>query len=233
MKSILFDLYGTLVDIHTDEDSISFWKEFNNYASIYKKYDHIFLKYKYKTYCLEEEEKLLKDNKHVEINIFDVFKRLYPSLNDVEIKKVTYKFREISRSYIKLYKGVKTLLKTLKKQGYYLYILSNAQSLFTKEEIKLLNIEKFFDGIMLSSDYKIKKPNTLFFNIAIEKYSLNIEETIMIGNDYICDILPEKEVGLKKIYIQSNLTNENLNVEKIEGFKLSKILNKINNYFQQ
>ena len=27
MKNYIFDLYGTLIDIHTDEQSLSFWKK--------------------------------------------------------------------------------------------------------------------------------------------------------------------------------------------------------------
>ena len=40
----------------------------------------------------------------------------------------------------------------------------------------------------------------------IEKYKIKPQESIMIGNDYKCDILGAKGVGLDTFYIHSNLS---------------------------
>jgi putative hydrolase of the HAD superfamily len=77
--------------------------------------------------------------------------------------------------------------------------------------MKLLGIDKYFDGILFSSDFGVCKPDKLFYNTLIEKYNLNPIESIMIGNDYICDIHGAKEINLNTLYIHSNLSPELLN----------------------
>ena len=54
--------------------------------------------------------------------------------------------------------------------------------------MKMLGIEKYFDDILFSADYEICKPDINFYNTLIKKHNLDIKDSIMIGNDYICDI---------------------------------------------
>ena len=87
-------------------------------------------------------------------------------------------------------------------------MLSNAQRIFTLYEMKMLGIEKYFDDILFSADYEICKPDTNFYNTLIEKHNLDINDSIMIGNDYICDIAGATNVGLNSLYMHSNLSPE-------------------------
>ena len=47
MKFVIFDLYGTLMNIHTDEEKESFWIHLANAFKKYKKYDPSILKEEY------------------------------------------------------------------------------------------------------------------------------------------------------------------------------------------
>ena len=47
MKSIMFDLYGTLIDIHTDEENNKFWKNVALNTIEYKKFTPENLKKEY------------------------------------------------------------------------------------------------------------------------------------------------------------------------------------------
>lgn len=76
------------------------------------------------------------------------------------------------------------------------YLLSNAQRIFTEYEMNYLDITKYFDDILISSDYGTKKPDIRFFKQLIEKYHLDEKKTLMIGNDVRCDINGAKEAGL-------------------------------------
>ena len=49
-------------------------------------------------------------------------------------------FRVMSTEYIKLYPGTKEMLKELKKAGKNVYLLSNAQRIFTAYEMRRLDI---------------------------------------------------------------------------------------------
>lgn len=217
MKNIMFDLYGTLIDINTDEEGISFWIKLNKKY----KYSNNFLNLKndYLKECM-----ILEKDKE-EIEILDVFKKLF---SNYDSKDVALYFRKISTKYIKLYKNVVKLLKELKKKGYKLYVLSNAQASFTIPEIKKLKIYKYFDDIAISSDYSIKKPNMEFYINAMNKFNILPSDTIMIGNDYECDIAPANKLGIKSIFIKSNLTPKNQNQKfDLDGFEYSKLINLI------
>lgn len=65
-------------------------------------------------------------------------------------------FRVMSTEYIKLYPGTKEMLKELKKAGKNVYLLSNAQRIFTAYEMRRLDIFDLFDDVFISSDYNTK-----------------------------------------------------------------------------
>lgn len=216
--NVMFDLYGTLIDIHTDEEKDIFWIKLAKSLRKYKKYDYLTLKKEYLNYV-----KLLETDIE-EIEIREVFKHLF-NTNAKITDKICKIFRKLSTEYIKLYNGVKRLLKSLKKENIKLYVLSNAQNAFTIPELKKLGIYKLFDGIAISSDYKCKKPNKNFFKNAMKSFKIDIDDTMMIGNDYDCDIAPSIELGLNYIFIESNLTPKNNFSKKIIGFDEAEIFN--------
>ncbi|MDE5565785.1 MAG: HAD family hydrolase [Anaeroplasmataceae bacterium] len=214
IKNVLFDLYGTLIDIHTDEESNQFWFRLARKFKKFKSYTPLELKEAYLKQChLQEKE---------EIDISIVFEQLF-SIDQIKAKNVAVVFRKLSTTYIRCYKEAKGLLKKLKKAGYRLFVLSNAQSAFTLPELKRLKLLSYFDGLAISSDYGIKKPNIDFFRQALVNFDLKEFETCMIGNDYECDILPALKLGLKTIYIESNLSPNQREVEKLKKLDKNKI----------
>ncbi len=49
----------------------------------------------------------------------------------------------------------------------------------------------------------------------------------MIGNDYECDILSARKLGIKSIFIQSNLTPQHDSKDYELGFNSERLLKKI------
>ena len=113
--------------------------------------------------------------------------------------------RTLSTRYIRLYDGAKELLAALRRRGR-VWLLSNAQSIFTRRELGQLGLTSFFDGIYLSSDSGMKKPDRRFFDLLIRERSILPGQGIMIGNDGICDIQGARAAGLDTFYIRSNLS---------------------------
>ena len=87
-----------------------------------------------------------------------------------------------------------------------MWLLSNAQAIFTRRELKQLRLDGLFDGVYLSSDYGCKKPATRFFEILLREHGLDPAGAVMIGNDGACDITGARAVGLSTLYIRSNLS---------------------------
>jgi len=98
------------------------------------------------------------------------------------------------------------MLDGIKEKGGKIFILSNAQAAFTLSEITALGIDRFCDGVELSSDFGMKKPAKEFFAYALEKYKLDVGESLYIGNDIYCDVLGARAVGLKTAYIKTEIS---------------------------
>src|SRR5690554_5765041 len=82
-KAIIFDLYGTLLDIHTDESQEFLWKKM---ALYYKMRGADFSADELKTAYFEQvdqllEKKRMKGVEHPDIDILKVFKNLFKIKN--------------------------------------------------------------------------------------------------------------------------------------------------------
>lgn len=212
----IFDLYGTLVDIHTDEDAPGLWSAM---AAYYRErgaaYEAAELHRAYLRLVGEAESKaapLRQDahEAHPEIQIEQVFQRLFLEKGVTaglpQAVQTGRRFRELSTEYIRLYGGAKELLGALRQQGCKLWLLSNAQAIFTRWELEQLGLADCFDGIYLSSDYGVKKPDRRFFDLLLRERGIDPNTAVMVGNDGICDIQGGRGAGLATVYIRSNLS---------------------------
>ncbi|WP_244833732.1 HAD family hydrolase [Clostridium sp. BJN0001] len=209
-QNYIFDLYGTLVDLNTDEGKEELWiklSEFYSFQGAF--YKPLEIKEEYKKICSNEIEKN-KNIKNYEIDILNVFRILYNKKGikaDDDLCIYTGQFFRItSTQYIKLYNGVLDLFEKLREKEKNIYLLSNAQHIFTVPEMKMLGIYDLFDGIVLSSDEGIRKPSANFYDIIIKRYNLKKSESIMIGNDYMSDIEGSYKAGIDSLYIETNIS---------------------------
>ena len=205
----IFDLYGTLADIRTNEENPYLWKKMTEiYASYGAYYDRGELRRTFRNRCHELEN--TSENQWFEPNVTEVFQWCFVqkgiSVSSEIARNIAITFRVLSRKYIRVYDGVIELLETLKASGKRIYLLSNAQSDFTRPEITLLGLDKYLDGIFISSEVGVKKPGKEFYEKLIDTYALEPSKSIMIGNDIKADILGAKAVGLNSLYILSNIS---------------------------
>ena len=215
-KNYIFDLYGTLVDINTDEWSAQLWKKM---AILYGYYGASYtFKELGKAYGeLVDKEKKAVRRRHPEYEVIDikiekVFRALF-TRKGVKPKKATVLevcevFRCFSTKYIKLYDGVTELLDTIKANGGCIYLLSNAQRTFTENELNMLGLTPYFDGICISSDEECSKPDSHYFEILFDRYGLKKEESVMVGNDYLSDIGGAADFGIDSVYIHQSISPE-------------------------
>jgi putative hydrolase of the HAD superfamily len=108
--------------------------------------------------------------------------------------------------YICRYPGVGEALTQLRKQGFRLWLLSNAQRAFTAYELRHLELESVFDGIYISSDYGFRKPDARFYRALLQERGLKPEQCLMIGNDRDTDIAGAAAVGMATLYMHTNIT---------------------------
>ena len=208
---LIFDLYGTLVDIHTEESDLV-WEKTALYFGFYgAHYTGEELHRAFDAAMAQREAKAGQSYEcFPDIPCEQVMTQLFQEKGIADDGQLGVNaaqlFRIASIEYIRLYPGVKKALAALRRKGYRLWLLSNAQQVFTAYELKLLELGEEFDGIYLSSDYGCRKPDVRFFRALLEEQKLNPEQCLMIGNDRETDIAGAQAAGLATLYMHTNLT---------------------------
>ncbi len=209
---LIFDLYGTLVDIHTEEDDLV-WEKTALYFRYYgADYTSASLKTNH-TSVMADRESVAGQSYEMfpDIPFHEVLSELFRAKDVTENAdtlglNAAQVFRIASTEYIRLYNGVPEALDTLRKHGFRLWLLSNAQRAFTAYELRALGLEDKFDGIYLSSDYQCRKPDVRFFRALLDGEGLAPARCLMIGNDRETDIAGARNAGLSTLYMHTNLT---------------------------
>lgn len=216
-ENYIFDLYGTLVDIRTNESKASLWKYMADYMTLQgAPYSAAELRKRYRNLvgvlCREQYEKkkhlfLALTADQIEVNVSEVFSRLYGE-KSVEatpqmLADLALMFRVVSLKYVRLYEGAIPLLKELRRRRKGVYLLTNAQRLFTEPELRSLGIYELFDDVMISSDVGFKKPSLQFYGALLTKHGLDPKTSVMIGNDGQADAWGAHNCGLSCMYIRT------------------------------
>jgi len=159
-----------------------------------------------------QESQRRKEGHEIEIDIREVFIELLRkkgiTVTKEELQRIARQFREFSRTHLRLYAHADGLLRKLHEQGKKTYLLSNAQSVFTLDELKTLKLDNLFDDILISSDCGYRKPDPIVFEILMKRNGLNPEDCLMIGNDLYSDVLGAGRAGVDSYYIHDALSSK-------------------------
>ena len=198
IKAIAFDLYGTLIDIRTDENDKRFRKKVSKlFKDIGGQGDFW---QRYKSLCQE-----LYKGEEYEFDLSEVFQTLLVGTDPYPTTFARY-FRISSRKRFGVYHGVPQLLKTLRSRGIKVYLLSNAQACFTLDELSESGLDQLLDGIMISSQIGYCKPSPLLFEALLDRYNLDKSTTLYVGNDIKADVLGSKGAGLSSAYVRTRIS---------------------------
>ena len=209
---LIFDLYGTLVDIRTQEDD-TVWEK----TALYFGYYGLSCSGKALKAAFEDvvQKRQIQAGQSYEcfpdIPIEEVFAQLAADKGMTEnvhsfAIQAAQLFRICATEYIRLYPGVLKALEQLRAKGCRLWLLSNAQRVFTAYELRQLGLENQFDGVYISSDYGFRKPDKRFYRALLQERKLQIQNCMMIGNDRETDIAGAKALGMATLYLHSNIT---------------------------
>lgn len=209
---LIFDLYGTLVDIHTEEDALV-WEKTALYFGFYGAcYTGGELKNAFRAAMSRREAQAGQSYEcFPDIPFEQVMAELFRDKGIEENAdalgiNAAQLFRICSIEYIRLYPHVLDALEKLREKGYRLWLLSNAQHVFTAYELRHLGLGEQLDGIYISSDYGCRKPDARFYNALLTEQKLNVKKCLMIGNDRETDIAGAKAAGMDTLFMHTNLT---------------------------
>ena len=101
-------------------------------------------------------------------------------------------------------------LVALKSEGYSLGVLSNLR----RDMVQLcqsLGLTPYLDFCISAADAGAEKPHPPMFLAALEKASVNPDETVHVGDQYTSDVLGARAVGMHSILIDRGGWNTSIN----------------------
>ena len=228
IQNYIFDLYGTLIDIRTDEASQLLWKRMATYYKAFgAQYMPDELMMKYQKLCKEEADKVAGQNgsRYPEAELGEVFRRLLtdkttemlPGDMYTWVKCTASMFRIISRKRFSAFPDSAPVLKVLRKKGKRVFLLTNAQAILTRPEIDEAGLTGLFDGIYISSEKGIAKPDPEFLLMLMKEHSLDPEETLIVGDNMGTDNRLADLCGMRSVYLNTaGYTEEQLDKQLLE-----------------
>lgn len=209
IKGIIFDLYGTLIDIDTDENLEEIYRGISHLLT-YNGIDLTPQEVRSRYWELLKLQKTQSREEHHEMDvvaIWDAFLKNGGMTDEAARRSLTVTlsqlFRGISRKRLLLYPEVKRILASL-QPVYRLALVSDAQVCFALPEIRAVGLKEYFDPVIISSNFGFRKPDTRLYQKALSSMNLDPSEAIFVGNDMYRDIFGAQRAGLKTIFFESN-----------------------------
>jgi 2-haloacid dehalogenase len=96
--------------------------------------------------------------------------------------------------------GTVSILKLLKEnQKYKLYALTNWSAELFPYALENFEFLKWFDGIVVSGEEKMRKPQPEFYQLLLDRYNLEARTTLFI-DDNLRNVTAAEQVGLQALY---------------------------------
>ena len=106
------------------------------------------------------------------------------------------------------------------KGKYKLAIISNGDSKSQHNKIKKVDIEKYFDEVLVSGDIGIHKPDKAIFEYMADKLNVALDECLMIGDVFSSDILGAINAGAIPVWI---LADTERPAHYYDGYRIKKL----------
>jgi len=213
IKAILFDINGTLIDIHTDEGNAEIYRALSHILT----YQGIFMhrrEVRDEYYRLMEVQRKTSREKYPEFDVVELFREFIkqrvfePGVIPPEKLKwlpvfLAEAYRGISRNRLQLYPGVLEVLNDLRPR-YKLAVISDAQSAWCLPEMHAVGIDGYFDAVIVSGDFGYRKPDSRLFSAALTALEVVPENVLFVGNDMYRDVYAAQRQGIKTVFFSSN-----------------------------
>ncbi len=105
-------------------------------------------------------------------------------------------------AYLRTVRGVRRLLLELQKDGYRLGIITDGDPIKQWEKILRLELDPYFDEVLISDSLGVKKPHPRIFKRALRDIGVKPEEALMVGDRLYSDIYGAKNVGMTTIWFR-------------------------------
>ncbi len=186
IKNIVFDMGGVLIDYNPEKTLCSlFDKETADIAlrEIFRN----------KLWAEKDRGTITPDD------IMEAAGDKIPAHAFEKVKDMTYNLYPYMPPFEEMYK----LILNLRRNGYMIFLLSNASADFYDNKVNIPALE-LFDGYLISADYLLLKPEKEIYEKLFEKFGLKREECVFI-DDVQANAQAAEECGMKAIRHDGNI----------------------------
>ena len=214
VRGLIFDINGTLVDIHTHEchdEAYMVISKLLDYQGISLGHDTIKELY----FQIMKEQRHESKEEYPEFDAPGIFReilerhatdftRALPADKIAALPLfLAETFRAVSRIRLQIYPGVEEILAQLRGR-YPMAAVSDGQSAWAVPELHAVGLLGYFKPVIVSGDLGYRKPDKRIFEAALMQMKLDPAEVLFIGNDMYRDIFGAHQLGMKTIFFKSN-----------------------------
>lgn len=147
---------------------------------------------------------------------YDTFRRF--GIDNLELSMYFEEhFLDKILNYNHLVESAEVVLEYLKAKNYTLHIISNGFQEVTERKCILSGIDHYFQTITSADSVGIRKPNREIFEYSLGLAKAEKEESILIGDDWIADVVGAQNFGIDVIFF--DVLNENPQQDDLKVIK--------------
>jgi len=204
VKNIWFDLGFTLVKLNREELMCSFLSKrgYEIQMGVLEKTYHL----ADKKYMRNRSEYLSAENGFSYERYFTDFAKLLKdeienfTLDDNEFMNIFTEEEYKDKACWHCFDFTHDVLSKLSGEGYTLGLISNWDNT-ARTVIKINNLEKYFDYIVISEEIGVEKPDRRIFEHALSVSGQKVGNCLYVGDNYYDDVVGSRKVGMKSLLI--------------------------------
>ena len=97
----------------------------------------------------------------------------------------------------------KPMLEKLKEKGLKSGLITNGPSQLQRKKLEMLDLEKYFDEIIISGELGVDKPDLKPFEVMAERLNLKPSELVYVGDNPKNDVEPSRKAGYTPIWVMT------------------------------
>jgi putative hydrolase of the HAD superfamily len=194
VSAVLFDLYGTLVDIEVQEDSPTLWRSLAQWvtANLDRPVSGNELHRDYVRIC--QDKVRVRGEGFILPEVFQEL--LGDKASERQVRSFASEFRRLSTKKLELRPYTIPLLTTLRAEKYRLALVSNTESIVTYYDLDHYALRPMFDAVILSSDAGVAKPDPEILRKALSSISATASDTVFVGDNFWTDAAAATALGM-------------------------------------
>jgi HAD superfamily hydrolase (TIGR01549 family) len=219
-KAVFFDFGGTLLVMRRDRIISQILSE-EGYRTTPEEVRSAYLKAEPQWLLTlgdqkESPSEMEESYRRLDTRVFDL---LFPGRSIEESERMSGLMRsrwgEVQQAIpLELYPDVLPTLKSLRKDGHPLAIVSNAPP-ETMKTIEELGLPALIPAVVVSGVVGVSKPNPEIFRIALRSVGVRAEDAVHVGDLYEADVVGARNAGIEGVLIDRDGMHDGMDCPRV------------------